>query len=557
MKWQMPIGVDNFLDIRSKHYYFVDKTDFIRQLIDGHSAVTLITRPRRFGKTLTLSMLEYFFSIEKEAQSRHLFDGLAIEGAGAAYMAHRGQYPVLFLSLKDLKDLTWPQMLQSLSSWISYWFIDHEYLAESPAVNPDLRRRFLALKQQGAGQNEMQLALALLVKMMHQHFGKPVILLLDEYDAPIQQAWEHGFYTECIAFMKQFLGSVLKGNRDLDFAVLTGVLRVAKESIFSDLNNLDVCSVMDAAYRDVIGFTPQEVAQMAEDLSMTAALPALKAWYDGYLFGGAEIYNPWSIVNFFRHGDVGDYWVNTSGNGIIREMLRHVTAETETDLLSLLQGRHVTALIREGVIYEDIGRDTDALYTMLLTTGYLTAVSRKRGIGGIRCELVIPNREVQDVYRFEILDKMRGRFSVSRLEIMFDDLLSGNGKAFSELLGGYLRDLVSVYDTANKESFYHGFVLGMTALFVSDYIIESNRESGYGRFDLAIIPKDVSKAGVIMKFKVASSEADMAAKAKEALQQIEEREYVTEFRQRGIQRVWKYGIAFCGKKILAFQGPMC
>ena len=351
MKWQMPIGVDNFFDIQSKHYYFVDKTDFIRQLIDGHSAVTLITRPRRFGKTLTLSMLEYFFSIEKEVQSRHLFDGLAIDRAGEDYMAQRGQYPVLFLSLKDLKDLTWPQMLQSLSSWISYWFIDHDYLADSPSVNPDLRRRFLALKQQASGQNEMQLALALLVKMMHQYFGKPVILLIDEYDAPIQQAWEHGFYTECIAFMKQFLGSVLKGNRDLDFAVLTGVLRVAKESIFSDLNNLDVCSVMDAAYREVIGFTPQEVAQMAEDLTMAEALPDLKKWYDGYLFGGAEIYNPWSIINFFRHGEVGDYWVNTSGNGIIREMLRHVTADTEGDLLALLQGCQVTALIREGVIY--------------------------------------------------------------------------------------------------------------------------------------------------------------------------------------------------------------
>lgn len=554
MKWQMPIGVDNFWDIRSKHYYFVDKTDFIRQLIDGHSAVTLITRPRRFGKTLTLSMLEYFFSIEKEAQSRHLFDGLAIDRAGADYMAHRGQYPVLFLSLKDLKDLTWPQMLQSLSSWISYWFIDHDYLADSPSVNPDLRRRFLALKQQAAGQNEMQLALALLVKMMHQHFGRPVILLIDEYDAPIQQAWEHGFYAECIAFMKQFLGSVLKGNRDLDFAVLTGVLRVAKESIFSDLNNLDVCSVMDAAYREVIGFTPQEVVQMAEDLTMAEALPDLKKWYDGYLFGGAEIYNPWSIINFFRHGEVGDYWVNTSGNGIIREMLRHVTADTEGDLLALLQGRQVTALIREGVIYEDIGRDTDALYTMLLTTGYLTAVSRRRGIGGIRCELVIPNREVQDIYRFEILDKMRGRYSVSRLETMFDELLSGKGQAFSELLGGYLRDLVSVYDTAHKESFYHGFVLGMTALFASDYIIESNRESGYGRFDLAIIPKDVEKAGVIMEFKVADSEADMTDKAKEALQQIEEREYVTEFRRRGIQTVWKYGIAFCGKKVEVVRG---
>lgn len=223
MKWQMPIGVDNFFDIRSKHYYFVDKTDFIRQLIDGHSAVTLITRPRRFGKTLTLSMLEHFFSIEKEAQSRRLFDGLAIEGAGAAYMAHRGQYPVLFLFLKDLKDLTWPQMLQSLSSWISYWFIDHEYLAESPAVNPDLRRRFLALKQQGAGQNEMQLALTLLVKMMHQHFGKPVILLLDEYDAPIQQAWEHGFYTECIhRFYETVPGQCPEGQSRLGFCRTDG-----------------------------------------------------------------------------------------------------------------------------------------------------------------------------------------------------------------------------------------------------------------------------------------------------------------------------------------------
>lgn len=209
----------------------------------------------------------------------------------------------------------------------------------------------------------------------------------------------------------------------------------------------------------------------------------------------------------------------------------------------------MTTLIREGVIYEDIGHDTDALYTMLLTTGYLTAVSRRRGIGGIRCELVIPNREVQDIYRFEILDKMRGRYSVSRLETMFDELLSGKGQAFSELLGGYLRDLVSMYDTAHKESFYHGFVLGMTALFASDYIIESNRESGYGRFDLAIIPKDVEKAGVIMEFKVAASENELEEKSQEALQQIEDREYVAEFQKRGVKEIWKYGIAFCGKKI--------
>ena len=549
MHWEMPIGIDNFGELRRGHYYFVDKTAFIRQLIDGHSKVTLLTRPRRFGKTLTLSMADWFFSIEKEAQSRHLFEGLAIEQAGPEYMEHRGQYPVVFLSLKDLKNLTWDAMFDSFRTLIRNWYTAHAYLGESERFDPDVRTRFLALKRGQAGAGEMAGSLALLLQMLHDYYGKKVILLLDEYDAPIQQAWECGFYKECISFMKQLMGSALKGNDDLDFAILTGVLRVAKESIFSDLNNLDVCSVLSTRYDDVIGFTPGEVAKMAADLQQESQLPDIKAWYDGYRFGHVEIYNPWSVIHFFRNQMVGDYWVNTSGNSLIREMLRHITPETVENLTTLLYGESVTVLVREGMINEDIGQDEDALYTMLLTTGYLTAQSWTRGIGGLRCGLVIPNREIQDVYRIEILDRASAGLSIHRLDSLLSDLVEGHGTAFADKLERYLCQYASVYDTANKESFYHGFLLEMTALVVSDYVVESNRESGYGRFDMALIPKEKQRAGVIMEFKIASQESELEKKAQEALQQILGRQYDAEFQKQGVPHLWLYGIAFYGKKV--------
>lgn len=549
MHWEMPIGIDNFGELRRGHYYFVDKTAFIRQLIDGHSKVTLLTRPRRFGKTLTLSMADWFFSIEKETQSRHLFEGLAIEQAGPEYMEHRGRCPVIFISLKDLKNLTWDAMFDSFRTLIRNWYTAHAYLGESDRFDPDVRTRFLDLKRGQAGAGEMAGSLALLLQMLHGYYGKKVILLLDEYDAPIQQAWECGFYEECISFMKQLMGSALKGNDDLDFAILTGVLRVAKESIFSDLNNLDVCSVLSTRYDDVIGFTSGEVAKMAADLQQESQLPDIKEWYDGYHFGHAEIYNPWSVIHFFRNQMVGDYWVNTSGNGLIREMLRHITPETVENLTTLLYGKSVTVLIREGVIYEDIGRDEDALYTMLLTTGYLTAQSWTRGIGGLRCRLIIPNREIQDIYRIEILDRASAGLSVHRLDALLNDLVEGHGTAFADKLERYLCQYASVYDTANKESFYHGFLLGMTALVLSDYVVESNRESGYGRFDMALIPKEKQRAGVIMEFKIASQENELEKKAREALQQILKRQYDAEFQKQGVSHLWLYGIAFYGKKV--------
>lgn len=551
--WKMPIGIDDFEKIRTKDFYFVDKTDFIRQLIDSSREVTLITRPRRFGKTLTMSMLECFFSIEKETQSRHLFDGLSIERAGAAYMAQRGQYPVLFLSLKDFSCRSWPDMLEMWAEYLQSCFLQHTQLRNQEKVQPELIENFQDIVTKKANKAALANALALLVRMMRQYYGRKVIVLIDEYDAPIQQAWECGFYDKMIAFMRQFLGSVLKGNDNLDFAVLTGVLHVAKESIFSGLNNLKVCSVLDENYADVFGFTAADVARMAVDLQHEGELPEIQDWYDGYRFGGQKIYNPWSVINFFDQGRSGDYWINTSGNSILHQLLSSRSPQQEKDLYALLKGQSVSAVIRESLVYEDLKKYKDALCSMLVTTGYLTVIEKKQMPGGPYCRLQIPNKEIRDAYQFEVLQHMSDTLAVSDLYAMLEALLGGDAEIFSDDLQRYLAQFVSAYDAANKESFYHGLLLGLTALVLNDYTVESNRESGYGRFDLAIFPKETDRAGVIMEFKVAANEGEMEEKAKEALQQIEDREYVTEFQKRGVKEVWKYGIAFCGKKIVVHR----
>ena len=548
MNKAMPIGVDDFKEVREQ-YYFVDKTDFIRQLIDVHSKATLITRPRRFGKTLTMSMLEYFFSIDRAKESDKLFHGLAIEKAGTKYMKYQGQYPVIFISLKDIKNASWESMLDQWGIFLRRLYLRYTYLCDSPAVDAGMQDDFSRIIKRESTENELAGALTRLMEIMQAYYGKPVILLIDEYDAPIQNAWEDGFYDDCIRFMRQFLGSALKTNASLDFAVLTGVLRIAKESIFSGLNNLDVCSVMTDQYSDVFGFTADEVSEIASALQCSQILPEIQAWYDGYRFGKADIYNPWSVINFFDKQTLADYWVNTSGNAILRQLMKQTDEEQKEALLALLHGDSVTAVIREGVIYDDIGENPDALYTMLLTTGYLTAIHKQNTFGGQLCRLVIPNREVKDAYRAEVLERMRGRLAASSLLLMMEDLVAGHVVPFSKTLERYIAYLVSSYDAANKESFYHGFLLGMTALFVPEYVIESNRESGCGRFDIAIFPKDTSKAGVLMEFKAADSETQLEDKADEALRQIEEKQYGTEFEKRGISKVWKYGIAFCGKQI--------
>ena len=549
MNVRMPIGVDDFKELR-ENYYFIDKTDFIRQLIDDHSKVTLITRPRRFGKTLTMSMLEYFFSIDKKEESKDLFHGLAVEKAGLSYMKHRGVYPVIFISLKDGQSPSWEQMLNFFRLFLRRLYLQYAYLMKADTLDDCMKEDYYRIVNRQADQTEMAFALTRLMEMIQAYYGQPVILLLDEYDAPIQYAWDHGYYDQCIGFMRQFLSSALKTNRALNFAVLTGVLRVAKESIFSGLNNLSVCSVLTRKYSNILGFTPAETAVMAEDLGVEKKLPELRQWYDGYRFGTEDIYNPWSVINYMDNECTPmPYWVHTSGNYILKQLLSHADCLRIKELQGLLDGKTVTVSLNETVIYDQIEKDASALYTLLLTTGYLTIESASPTTYN-RYSLRIPNEEIKQVYGQEILNTIAVGADRNTFDTLFDALFSGQERYFEDRLQQILLRFASTYDTANKESFYHGFMLGISALFLDkQYIIESNRESGYGRFDIAIFPKDTQKAGVILEFKAADRTESLAKQADEALRQIQDRQYEVEFAKREIASVWKYGVAFCGKQV--------
>lgn len=550
--YAMPVGVDNFREMVSRDYYFVDKTNFIRELLDHKNKVTLITRPRRFGKTLAMRMLQEFFDIN--AAGRDTFKGLNISRAGEKYIQHRGKYPVIFFSLKDIATGNYQDALRDLCGKISDLYAEYGFLAESPALNEREKEYFLSVyniaDHEQYGRDKWGKSLRMLTVYLWKHYGVKTILLLDEYDAPIQHAWEDGYYEDMIRFMRQFYSEVLKGNDALEFAVLTGVLRVAKESIFSGLNNLKVCSVLSEDYSDIFGFTGEEVARMAADLQREDKLPEIRAWYDGYSFGGSEIYNPWSVIMYFdAKCKPAPYWVNTSGNGIIKYMLDRLDGRDREDLQSLMDGNTISKQVQEGIIYEEIGSNADDLYTMLLTTGYLKCTRSQDSLLGTYMDLQIPNLEILRLFTREIAQNFTGYRGVSDITNMMDEMLKGNAVLFEEDLNRILRNSVSYHDAANGESFYHGMMLGFCVLLKDSHIVESNRESGYGRFDLALIPTDRRYYGVIMEFKRAADEGQLEDKALEALAQIEELSYIAEFQQRQIEKVWKYGIAFCGKKV--------
>lgn len=550
MKKVMPIGIDDFKKVRDG-YYFVDKTFFIKSLVEPHSDVILCTRPRRFGKTLMMSMVKYFFDIKNAVENRKLFTGLAIEIAGDDYMSKQGKYPVIFLTMKELKNAMWQATYEDIKSLIEDIYAQFDYLLESDRLTLREKKEIGCIINGGAEDTIYRKSLKNLTVYLYKHHGIKPILLIDEYDVPIQYGFEHGYYEDAIAFMKVWLDGALKGNVNLEFALLTGVLRIAKESIFSDLNNLDVCSLMVEKYNDVFGFTMHEVEMIAKNFQAENKLAEMKEWYDGYNFSGREIYNPWSILKYIDAKFTPQaYWVNTSGNGIIKQLLKNANHAQSENLLLLLSGKTITASIREGIIYTDMYNDQDALYTLLMTTGYLKIVEQKSTDGlTTLCSLAIPNREIRAVYRYEVLDKMRQGLPASNLLMMMENLLAGNVAEFSEMLSQYLMVMVSTYDTASKESFYHGFMLGMVALLVPTYSVKSNRESGYGRFDLAMFPQDKTKNGVIMEFKTASSEAELERQAQLALAQIEEKNYLADFKEQGIKIVQRYGIAFWGKHV--------
>ncbi|MDY3917258.1 MAG: AAA family ATPase [Selenomonadaceae bacterium] len=549
MRMVMPIGVDDFAKVR-REYYFVDKTGFLAQFVRSHAEVTLFTRPRRFGKTLTMSMLRYFFDIEGAAENRQLFDGLKVADDATA-MAQQGTRPVLFFSLRGCKALTWEAMQELVAKYLQNLVQRYSFLLSSDRVDAADRENLQALYEARAGAATMKEALALLLRMLEAHYCIKPVLLLDEYDVAIQSAWESGYYAEAVDFFRVLLTTALKSNPSLDFAVLTGVMRIAKESIFSDLNNPKVDSVLQMKYPEAFGFTQGEVEQLAADMGATDKVPELKRWYDGYRFGDKEIYNPWSVLNYFDNGCLPrTYWVNTSGNAILGEMLHHSHGQVLDKLQTVLQGGPLWTRVREGVIYKEIYKNEPALYTMLVTTGYLTVKSVQDSELGMQAELVLPNRELRSLFRIEILERYRSDELGMEVDELMRAFAAGDIATVREGLSRYLEVLTSSFDVAQgKEAFYHGLVLGLTATLLEDYHIRSNRESGYGRYDIAAMPKRAGIVGMIIECKTAASEDTLANEAQVALQQIADRDYDAEFRAQGVEQVLHYGIAFCGKRV--------
>ena len=548
MQTAMPIGIDDFAEVREKGYYFVDKTGFLRKLIMHPAQATLFTRPRRFGKTMMLSMLKSFLEINHAEEHRKLFEGLEVAD-DAEMMEQQGSRPVLSIELKEWQFDTWEEMQQRVPEMVGELFRMHRDVIDE-ATDPQDVRDFEAFIRQEKNIDQCKMALAFLMRLMKEHSGKNVVLLIDEYDAPVQYAWECQYYKKAISFFRRFFSAALKTNPSLDFAIMTGVLRITKENIFSGLNNLQVDSLLFTKFPALMGFTSAEVRQMSAGIGHPEKMSEIQTWYDGYRIAGQEIYNPWSVLKYFDQGCIAAaYWVNTSGNSLLRKMMQRASESFLDSLQMLLQGGEISAWARDGVIYEEIYQHSNDLYTMLLTTGYLTCASVEYTGLGVKARFIIPNQEILSLFRTEVIERFHAEdFAMHAPELM-TAFLSGDVAQVQARLAKYLEILASSFDAAAKESFYHGFVLGLTALLVPEYEVRSNRESGYGRYDVAAFPKGAAESGMVLEFKTAASEAELETKAKEALAQIKEKDYPAEFRSRAVAQVYIYGIAFYGKHV--------
>ena len=551
--YAMPVGVDNFREMVSRDYYFVDKTNFIKELLDNKNKVTLITRPRRFGKTLAMRMLQEFFDIN--AAGRDTFKGLNISRAGEKYIQHRGKYPVIFFSLKDIATGNYQDALRDLCGKISDLYAEYGFLAESPALNEREKEYFLSVyniaDHEQYGRDKWGKSLKMLTVYLWKHYGVKTILLLDEYDAPIQHAWEDGYYEDMIRFMRQFYSEVLKGNDALEFAVLTGVLRVAKESIFSGMNNLSINSVLDNKYSAYFGFTADEVMEMAEYYGAADKYDEICQWYDGYRFGKTEIFNPWSVVNYFSNEcEPRPFWVSTGSNDIIGEVLAQADEEMYNRLTSLVNGETFTTFIDTGVIYPQIKSNPSTIYSFLLVTGYLKALKTTPSFSGdFMCEVSLPNREISLVYNKEILQRLENLIPPSTAISVQEAIFSGDNARLKAQIQTLLTQSVSSFDTAG-ENFYHGFMLGLCALLGGAFVT-SNRESGDGRYDIQLKPTQKGLPGILIELKAEKNCSDEQLKklSETALQQINDKKYETELTTAGVRTIYKYCVAFSGKKV--------
>lgn len=543
------VGLTSFKEVSTECYY-VDKTLLIKDILDDHSKVYLFTRPRRFGKTLTMDMLRTYFEQTDEDTSIY-FTNKKIWSVDKSYQDFQGKYPVIFLSFKDAHQNSWEEMYHCLIFIIKQEFIRHSILLTSDAVNEYDKRFFLSIINETAIPTDYQFALGKLSSMLHAHYGRKAIVIIDEYDTPIQQGHLNRYYDEVVLFFRNLLSSVLKDNEHLEFGILTGILRIAKESLFSGLNNLVVNTILDEKYSAYFGFTRKEVSEMASYYASSDKLPEIQAWYDGYLFGQTEIYNPWSVTSYFHNRCIPKaFWSRTSGNEIIGQLLKASSRELYENLSLLLQGGEIQSLVDTDIIYPEITGDPDTVCSFLLISGYLRIT---HVLGDLNdnpiCSLRLPNREIKSIFQKEILSQFNPLFTGSIIRNFELALRTGNTTLFTKTLEDYLLRSASYFDTA-QENFYHGMLFGMLAIMSDHYYITSNREGGEGRFDVALEPMDKTQPGYIIEFKAdtADTKAHLSELAKEALQQIHEKKYYADMEYHGVKTFGLFGIAFHGKQ---------
>ena len=547
----LPIGISDYVRAQEE-YYYVDKTLLIKEFLDKKPLVSLFTRPRRFGKTLNMDMLRVFFEISDKNTSKYFADK-NIWQCGEEYRSHQGKYPVIFLTFKDVKFDTWDATIDKIRGLLQEEYGRHQELLNSDKLSQYEKEYFTKIISATANEVELTSSLERLSKMLASHYDKAPVIIIDEYDTPIQEGYSKDFYNEIIGFMRNFFSGAFKDNKNLSYGFLTGILRIAQESIFSGLNNLTVNSLMDEEYDSFFGFTESEVKAMLCYYGVSDKEEELKDWYDGYLFGSEEIYNPWSVINYISDNCFPKaFWQSTGSNEIIGEIIQTATPEITKDLYKLLCGEKIAAYIDTGVIYPEVQNNPYSIYSFLLVAGYLKVANiYPQSDGNFMCDVAIPNKEITFVYEKEVLNRTnQNSLAISISQAIF----SKDTQKLQSLLEDFMVKSISSIDGAN-EGFYHGMMLGLCAILGNRYKIRSNRESGLGRFDIQLMPLTKGMPGFIFEFKHTKDEhADLSALADSALQQIESKKYDTELRDNGVNSIISIGIAFRGKSAVVRRG---
>ena len=566
-KKKISTGVEDFKEIIDKNGYFVDKTLMIKELLESNAKVTLFTRPRRFGKTLNQSMIKRFLEDEitehgERIDNSYLFDGLNISRCGEDILKHQQQYPVIFLSLKSAKQKSYALAYGELKKRISEEFKRHKYVLSSDTMPDEEKRRFNAICDIEDNEGLYLDCLAFLSRCLSIYHGKNTVILIDEYDVPLENSYTRGFYDEMMGFIRSLFESALKTNPYLEKGIITGCLRISRESIFTGLNNLNVQSILSSHYNDCFGFTEDDVREILAYYDFSDRYDEVREWYDGYMFGNTEIYNPWSILSYIDEAQgkgsilpaAKAYWSNTSSNSIVKELIYDADSKTRNELELLMNGGTIQKPVHEDITYEDVHASNDNLWNFLFFTGYLKMKSMHTDDGTVCVELAVPNREVREIYKRTVRGWLDDKIKNADSAVLLKALEQGDCETAENFINTLFEDTISYFDCT--ESFYHGLLAGLLAR-TGGYRMDSNRESGYGRYDLVFRTPAVRKGRVIiLEFKVADSVRTLEAKCDEALKQIEDKKYAEPFISEGYPVIRKYGISFCGQECMVKQGEM-